>query len=190
MVSIIWTTIASDALLGSPNDMVIFHKLWAHLIASLGEFSRYVRFTKGLNSKPYSFKAKISTYDIVLSEQTFEWSNLSIDCVHSNTQFVINSSSPKFRITKKTKKNTSPMRMQTFSFAFVRSRWKIVLFMLLINSIQSFIYLLSNFKRSKPKCYLPSSQQNHSVHYSVGIIISSNDKLYPNFFPLGKTQST
>jgi hypothetical protein len=59
---------------------------WAHLIASLGEFSRYVRFTKGLNSKPYSFKAKISTCDIVLSEQTFELSNLSPDRVNSNKQ--------------------------------------------------------------------------------------------------------
>jgi hypothetical protein len=163
------------------------HKLWAHLIASLGEFSRYVRFTKGFNSKPYSFKAKISTCDIVLSEQTFEWSNLSIDCVNSSKQVL--SSTVHLQSSEFEKISTSPMRMQTFSFAFVRSLWKIVLFMLLINSIQSFIYLLSNLKRSKPKWYLPSSQQNHSVHYSVGIIISSNYKSYPNFFPLGKTQS-
>ncbi len=59
---------------------------WAHLIASLGEFSRYVRFTEGWNSKPYSFKAKISTCDIVLSEQSFEWSNLPIGRVNSNKQ--------------------------------------------------------------------------------------------------------
>ncbi len=59
---------------------------WAHLIASLGEFPRYVRFTKGLNFKPYCFKAKISTCDIVLGGQTFEWSKLSIDRVNSNKQ--------------------------------------------------------------------------------------------------------
>ncbi len=45
-----------------------------------------MRHTKGLNSKPYSFKPKISTCDLIVSEQTFEWSNLSINCVNSNKQ--------------------------------------------------------------------------------------------------------
>jgi hypothetical protein len=79
--------------------MLKIHKLWAHLIATLGKFSRYVRRTKGLNSKPYSFKPKISTCDLVLSEQTFEWVKFIYKlCQLQQTGFVINSSSPKFRI--------------------------------------------------------------------------------------------
>jgi len=159
---------------------------WAHLIASLGEFWRYVRFTEGLNSKPFKL-FQSQNFNLWHSSEwpKFWGSNLSIGRVNSNTQ--VFSSTVHLQSLQFGKKET---RMQTFSFAFVRSLWKIVLFMLLINSLQSFIYLLSNFKRRKQKCYLPSSEQNHSVHYSVGILISSNYKLYPNFFTLRSTQIT
>jgi hypothetical protein len=80
---------------------------WAHLIASLGEFWRYVRFTEGLNSKPFKL-FQSQNFNLWHSS---EWAKFCAakfiyrSCHLQYTGFLINSSSPKFTIWKKRNKN-------------------------------------------------------------------------------------